>query len=328
MILLYGRVDDGPTARILEALQYRNEPYVLLDQRAVLHDGVALELTGRGVSGRLFAGGAVHRLEEFRAVFARPLNVDLHGADATAQANAHLQHDLLMQWLDVAPALVVNRPGAMQSNASKPLQCQLIAAAGFAVPETLVTDNEDDARAFWREHGRIIYKSTSGIRSIVRELDDVSARRLALVAALPTQFQAFVPGVDIRAHVVGSRVLAAEIRTSAMDYRYAERDGAAPEFAAVELPDAVAERCVGLAGALGLPLAGIDLRRRPDGEYVCFEVNPMPAYTYFESNTGLGITDAIVRLLVGDKEQPNGPGNRESHVDCWQDPFSQAAFEP
>jgi NAD(P)-dependent dehydrogenase (short-subunit alcohol dehydrogenase family) len=45
-------------------------------------------------------------------------------------------------------------------------------------------------------------------------------------------------------------------------------------------------------------ICGIDLRRRPDGEHVCFEVNPMPGYSYFESETGQAISEALVDYLM------------------------------
>ena len=71
------------------------------------------------------------------------------------------------------------------------------------------------------------------------------------------------------------------------------------------MPVDVASRCVELAEALDLPLAGIDLRRRPDGQYVCFEVNPMPAYSYYESNTGLPISLALADLLADAVKSPS-----------------------
>ncbi|BFV55823.1 hypothetical protein KCMC57_up09270 [Kitasatospora sp. CMC57] len=58
-------------------------------------------------------------------------------------------------------------------------------------------------------------------------------------------------------------------------------------------------RSVRPATELGLPPAGIDLRERPDGAWVCFEVNPMPAYSYYESHTGQPSAAAIVDLLAG-----------------------------
>jgi glutathione synthase/RimK-type ligase-like ATP-grasp enzyme len=143
-----------------------------------------------------------------------------------------------------------------------------------------------------------VFKSVSGVRSIVTELDDGAAARLDRVVALPTQFQEHVSGVDVRVHVVGTSVFATEVRSDAIDYRYAHRTGGVVDLRAAELPPTVADRCVALAAALDLPLCGIDLRRRPDGEHVCFEANPMPAFSYYQAGTGQPIAEALVRLLT------------------------------
>lgn len=91
-------------------------------------------------------------------------------------------------WSDLGPARVVNRPSAMALMASKPRQGEVIAAHGFAVPETLVTTDPDAVRDFAKLHGPLIYKSISGGRSIVSRLPD-DDDRLADLAWCPTQFQ-------------------------------------------------------------------------------------------------------------------------------------------
>jgi glutathione synthase/RimK-type ligase-like ATP-grasp enzyme len=186
----------------------------------------------------------------------------------------------------------------MHSNASKPFQAQAIAAAGFLIPETLVTSDPGTARAFWRRHGSVVFKSTSGIRSIVRLLDEAYAANLERLRDLPTQFQEFVPGTDVRVHVVGTRVFAVQVRSDAIDYRYARSDGVDVDLDDITLPADVASACVALAARLRLQFCGIDLRRRPDGEHVCLEVNPMPGYSYFESETGQAISEALVDYLI------------------------------
>jgi glutathione synthase/RimK-type ligase-like ATP-grasp enzyme len=188
----------------------------------------------------------------------------------------------------------------MTSNASKPYQAQLIARSGFRVPETLVTSVPEEVRAFSARHGAVVYKSTSGVRSIVQVLDAAALTRLDHVRALPTQFQERIPGVDVRVHVVGEEAFATEVSSTAVDYRYAARDGVDCELRAVRVEEELVTRCVALARALELPLAGLDLRRTPDGEVVCFEVNPMPGYSFYESATGQPISAALVHHLRGE----------------------------
>ena len=75
-----------------------------------------------------------------------------------------------MRWCEVTSARVVNRLAAMGSNSSKAYQMQIIAEHGFNVPETLITSDPEAVHEFRRRHRKIVYKSISGVRSIV--LDD------------------------------------------------------------------------------------------------------------------------------------------------------------
>jgi glutathione synthase/RimK-type ligase-like ATP-grasp enzyme len=99
--------------------------------------------------------------------------------------------------------------------------------------------------------------------------------------------------------VIGGETFATCVSTSATDYRYPARSGtASPEVTRYELPAELAERSVALAQSLGLEFAGVDLRMPPDGEPVCLEVNPSPAFSYYEMAAGLPIAAALARYLV------------------------------
>ena len=299
MILVYGHADDPPIARLVAALQTAGADFQLLDIAALARARLHLQMGPQGLAGELVVAGVPTALADFRAVYARPLEPALA---PSAQQPALALHRRLVEWLDVAPARVVSRPAAMQAHASRPLQAQSMGEAGFLVPPTLVTSDEAEVRAFRRTHGRVVCMSISGIRSSATELDDTWLSRMHRLAPwptpLPTQFQAHVPGVDVRVHVVGQQALAAEITCAGTDYRYAYRSGAALQVVATTLPPGVAAQCVAMSQAMGLPLSGIDLRLRPDGEYVCFEVNPMPAFSYCEAESGLPIAAALAALLM------------------------------
>jgi glutathione synthase/RimK-type ligase-like ATP-grasp enzyme len=185
----------------------------------------------------------------------------------------------------------------MASNSSKPYQAQRIRGHGFAVPDTLVTTDPAAADAFWQRHGEIIYKSVSGTRSRVARLRPEDVPRLQDVSWCPTQFQEYVPGREHRVHVVGGDVFACEVLSEADDYRYAPANEVT--LRACDLPVDVAARCRHLAADLSLPVAGIDLRLGPGGLWYCFEVNPMPAFSCYESAAARPISAAVARLLAG-----------------------------
>ncbi len=292
MILIVGSGQDSCIQSVAETAYDVGVEHRFIDFLTVDHDELLIEIGPNATSGRAQVAGEVFELGDVSAVYARPLDVG-----RSQRAKGFI--DAITQWLDLVDALVVNRPLSMRSNASKPFQAQLIAAAGFAVPDTLVTNDPDAVRAFHAAHGRVIFKSTSGIRSIVRELEGDFETTLPRVRALPTQFQEYVAGDDVRVHVVGDAVFATEMTTAAIDYRYARRDGTEVTHRAIDIEDELAERCRALSTLLELPLCGIDLRRRADGTFVCFEVNPMPAFSYYEANAGQPIARALVDFLAG-----------------------------
>ncbi len=300
MILVWGVASEAPLARVHAELVDRGATCVLLEQRRVLETGVSL-CTTRQPEGTLYLpdGGRLD-LAEVAGVYARPYDsrrlpaVAAAGRSSREWAHALGVEDALQTWLDLASCRVVNRPAAMASNNAKPYHLAHIRELGFRVPETLVTTDPKLARAFWERHGEVVYKSVSGIRSRVSRLGPAHAARLANVAHCPTQFQEYVAGVDVRVHVVGADVFACEIRGSGDDYRYAPSDA---EMRACTLPREVADRCVRVAAAMELSFAGVDLRRTPDGEWYCFEVNPSPGFTYYEERTGLRIGHAVADLL-------------------------------
>ena len=98
--------------------------------------------------------------------------VERAGATSPLRQHALSIEDGLLAWAEITPSLVLNCPSAMASNNSKPYQSRFIHAAGFRIPDTLVTTEVEAALEFWERHGDIIYKSVSGIRSIVSRLKD------------------------------------------------------------------------------------------------------------------------------------------------------------
>jgi glutathione synthase/RimK-type ligase-like ATP-grasp enzyme len=299
-VLLWGISTERPLAAVRQELLRMGVPTYTVDQHSVLDTGVRLSV-GRDVEGAVrIAGDEWIDLSEVSAVYVRPYDsrrvpaVKREGREASRHAMA--VDRAMTCWSEMTFALVVNRLQATATNDSKPFQLQKIRGSGFDVPETLLTTDPGAAQEFWERHGEVVYKSTSGTRSKVARLRPEQRERLANVAFCPTQFQRYIPGTDVRVHVVGDDVFASEIVSEADDYRYPGRH--AVEIHSHRLPREVEERCSLLARTLRLPVAGIDLRRTPEADWYCFEVNPSPAFTFYERMTGQPIGRAVANLLA------------------------------
>jgi hypothetical protein len=303
MILTWGIARDRPLELVLTALQRMNAPTVFLDQQALLQSRIDITVDG-ALRGRVQTPDWSAALESISAVYLRPYD---------ARRMAALEHekpssrkfrrafgfeDCLLSWIEMTPALVVNRPSAMSSNNSKPYQLQLIRNAGFCVPETLVTTDPKAALEFWEQQGAVIYKSLSGVRSIVTRLGPEHHSRMEDIPHCPTQFQQYIEGTDFRVHIVGNELFSCEISSTEDDYRYPQKRDEHVRVCSCEVEQNIEDRCFELAASMKLPVAGIDLRRTPSGQWYCFEVNPSPGFSFYEEATGQPISEAVARLLI------------------------------
>jgi hypothetical protein len=304
MILLCGIPSETPLAMVREQLERLNADYVLFNQRHFADMAIAFELSEGKLIGQLQVGDRYYRLEDFTGVYTRLMDdsclLELQNEPENSQKRQHCRvlHDTLIRWCEIAPARVVNRIIPMGSNFSKPYQLQLIREYGFNLPETLITNEPELVRKFCDRHQRVIYKSISGVRSIVETIEEKDLARLDRLRHCPTQFQAFVEGINVRVHVVDTEIFATAISTEATDYRYAQRQGSNADLRAIELSDDLANQCINLAKGLKLAFAGIDLKIAPDERVYCFEVNPSPGFSYYETKTEQPIARAVARYLA------------------------------
>jgi len=305
VILLAGIRSEAPLAMVAQALAQQGHDFRIVHQRDVAAYRLDWSIDGDGIRGKLTLGDEIVELDAVIGVYMRLMDdmrlPELDGLpdDDPQRKHARGFHDAFYRWAEIAPARVVNRTDMQGSNGSKPYQAQLIAAAGFLVPPTLITSDPDTVLEFRARHERIIYKSISGLRSVVRSFEDADLARLNRLGWCPVQFQAELAGQNIRVHVIGDDAFATAIDSTHVDYRYASLDGGRATLKATQLPPDITDRCLVLARALGLAFAGIDLFLTGNGEYYCFEVNPQPGFSFFELHSGQPIAAAVASLLAG-----------------------------
>ena len=310
MILVVGGLADRVTELVCARLAERGYQYRLLDL-GYYPSGFQVDWrwARSGLSGSIRCNGWTLDLDELTGVYVRYLGMDGReppsGVEPTWAPAMYFEYETgLMALIEDLPCVVVNRLAGGMSNSSKPYQAQLIRECGLRIPPTLITNDPESAHRFYDEHhGDVIYKSLSGIRSIVRRVEREHLDRFPLLRHCPAQFQAFIPGDDVRVHTVGDELFATRVRSDAVDYRYGARDGHDVAMEPTEVPDTVAAACLRLARRLDLLLTGIDLKMTPDGDFYCFEVNPSPGFLFYEQRARQPISAALAELLKRGEER-------------------------
>ena len=297
-VAVLGRLQEDPCALLLQALADLPCRVLRLNQGRAQRAATAWGLDAHGaLVGQVDDAAGAVALGDISGLYLRPADERQTGACDRAAAQGWTQ-----AWIEIAelaPWPVANRVSAMLSNGSKVFQSQCLAAAGFAVPPMLLSNAPDAVLAFEAAHGPLIYKSASGVRSIVCTLDGASRARLHDVRHTPTLFQKRLSGTNVRVHVVGHTVFATEIDSDVVDYRYAGQQGGQTELRATTLPQDLQALCIKATRELGLDFAGLDLMLADDGLAYCFEANPSPGYSWYESATGQPIAAALARHLCG-----------------------------
>jgi len=316
MILVVGGLADSVTELVCARLDHCGYEYRLLDMGRY-PSGFEVNWHWQGERPTGYIAGPDWRvdLDEISGVYARYLGaegrVPLTGIAPELAPSIHVECDMgLMTLFEHLACPVVNRIGLGMSNHSKPYQALLIRECGLRIPPTLVTSDADAARRFYDEHGgEVIYKSLSGIRSIVRRVGPEQLARFDLLHHGVAQFQAFIPGENVRVHTVGDELFPTRVLSESVDYRYARREGNTIEMEEVTLAPAVAEACIRLSRALDLLIAGIDLKVTPEGETYCFEINPSPGFIFYEQGSGQLISAALADLLRNGAPAGIAPGD-------------------
>jgi hypothetical protein len=303
MVLLCGIPGESPLELIADALDEISHPYVVFNQRFFDHVEINYVVSKGIIEGELVLDKEIYRLEDFIGVYNRMVSYqtipEFKSLDKNGEAYNHCErlHQHLFNWMDIAPCNVVNRNFYMSSNSSKPYQMMLIAKNGFLVPPTIITNDPDEAIAFKEKHGKVIFKSASGVRSIVNELDERYLVRLEMIKQCPTMFQKKLNGFNVRVHVVDDICFVTKILSESTDYRYAERDDQEVKLEEFKLSPSLEKKCVKLSKELGLTFSGIDLMIDRNGDTYCLEVNPSPGFSYYENNTGQKISHAVAKYL-------------------------------
>lgn len=208
-----------------------------------------------------------------------------------------------LHWIEEHGVPVMNSPRAIERCVDKFYTTALVQEAGLPTPRTVVCERADEAMAAVRAMGDVVIKPIFGSmgHGMTRVSDpDVAFRVVRALEQIRAVFyvQQVVDhgGRDIRAFVVGGRVLGAIERHAADgDWRTNVARGA--EARPFALPPAWADLAVKAAAAVDADYAGVDLLPAPDGSVYVLEVNGIPGWQGLQQATGIDVAAAVIEHL-------------------------------
>ena len=198
---------------------------------------------------------------------------------------------------------VMNSPRAIERTVDKFWTSALLEQCGIPTPDTIVCETNEEAFAAFRELGDVVVKSLFGSMGLgmIRVSDEDMAFRVfktieQIRGVYYLQRAIAHDGHDLRAFVIGGRVLAAIERRSDGWRTNISRGGTARP---VELPEAWRALAVRAAAAVGAEYAGVDLLPALDGTAYVLEVNGIPGWRGLQEATGVDVADAVIAQLTG-----------------------------
>ena len=291
LAILSRELKSYSTRRLKEAALQRGHKALALD---TLKFSIDLQ---RGIPDLYFRQ---KKLSDYDAVLPRI------GASITYYGTAVVRQ---FQEMDVFCA---NTAHGITNSRDKLRSLQILSRHHIGIPRTtFVRDKKDVLPAIARVGGAPVVikliEGTQGIGVLLAETESVAASIIELLQSqkqnvLIQKFVAESKGKDIRAFVVGDRVVAAMRRVAqGQEFRSNVHRGGKAE--AVELDSAYTETAVRSAQILGLRVAGVDMLEGKDGPQV-MEVNSSPGLEGIETATGLDIAGSVIDYISAQVDFP------------------------
>ncbi len=315
-VLVVAPADDVHAVSLAAVLERDFRVPAVIWDRATLPAEVTMDfhLDAHGDDLRLDTPTASYALEDFHSVWWRrpsPPRIDDSVTDPKVRRFCEAESDAFLKGaLRSLRVPIVNDPFAEAVALRKPYQLSVARRVGVEIPETLISNNAESVRDFWRSlGGNCIYKpltATSWAFTETRVLTEEDLAHLDRLRHAPIIVQEKIEkGVDVRVNVFGDAVYACEVKTSIPQAALDWRVDMTAQWYDHDLPEDVADKLVALLRALKLHYGCIDMRRQPDGEYRFFEVNPSGQFLFAEIDTGQPLLRSLAELLLSARNYPS-----------------------
>ncbi len=211
----------------------------------------------------------------------------------------------VVRQFEMADVFTLNNSDGISRSRDKLRALQILSRAGVGLPTTSFAHSIQDVSGLLEVVGGtpVVIKLLEGTQGVGVVLAETKKAAESVIAAfhqldaniLVQEFIKEAGGSDIRAFVVGGKVVAAMRRQGAPgDFRSNLHRGGSAEV--IKLTPSERSTAVRAAKAVGLAVAGVDLLQSDQGPMV-LEVNSSPGLEGIENASGVDIADLIIEYI-------------------------------
>jgi glutathione synthase/RimK-type ligase-like ATP-grasp enzyme len=268
--------------------------------------------TATGFEGAIETDGRVVPFDDIGSVWYRTYRASGFPAGLNSDQREFAEQEAEMA-LEALPLVTnwqwINDPRHHRQATRKPAQLFAARRLGFAIPQTVISNDPGKIRTFCDRGGsEIIYKALSqstnlepGKTIFTGAVTSQALSFLDLIRHTLGIFQELIPkAYEVRLTVVVDRILAVKILSqekeqTRIDWRVAPYE---LKYEPTDLPQDIRYLVAAFMAEFNLVYSCLDFIITPEGQYVFLESNPGGQYPWIEYLTGLPITETIVDALL------------------------------
>jgi MvdC family ATP-grasp ribosomal peptide maturase len=317
VLLLTHSGDFFTVDRVAEALRRRGaRPFRLNTDLFPLEVKLSAKLTPDAAQHLIQDGDSTLSADQVRAVWARKIWTPKMDENLDSQFHEMCIRESLAAmygFLDCfQSALWINDPQRSQAAENKLSQLRVAKEAGLIIPRTLVTNDQQQARAFFSELGGQMVAKLLRPLSIsmgqaplfvyTSDVKEADLRDADMLRHCPMVFQERISkAIELRIAYVDGNCFVGAIDASRSlkgktDWRLASPGDCS--WTVAEIPQELVMSLRVLMRALGLIYGAIDIIKTLEGKYVFLEVNPGGEWGMLERDLNYPISEALADALL------------------------------
>ena len=311
-ILLVGKKDDPHIKGIQNDLKLINEKFILIDH-LTNNDTMFVENKNGEFLSTLKINGETIDIETIKSVW-NSNALDIINEDVSEESKKFIDKEWtegIMSIWNTVNGIWANHPLALSSSANRVKQLQIASEIGFKIPKTMVTNNSQKMKQFFKEcNDEMICKTLASSQGLPfgkmifsHKISKWDFKHNQGLKHSPVMFQEYIPKkTEFRVTIIGDDIHSAEIHSqksekTKYDWRNYD-DFLKTPYVESKLPEDISEKLLKIMKKFNLNFGACDLIHTPDDEFVFLEINPNGRWWWVQELTKMKISKSIAKFLA------------------------------